>query len=268
MTLERICPTKKNWNIQMVDALGNYPNYLQENSRKYYFKEIEERGVLKKLSCKKKEVGLLSGDLKELDMHSFDFNLFSCLHFAKPELPTELREKIFQATSDVRKWWRKQEQLPSFCGLSKSVAKRRAKKYGRCRKCGNWSHDRKCNKNQTWAQSEYTYLIEVGAIRRLAEWTIRKGSNFHYAIRNELFGFENTNQAKSYQKHQEFKILEGSFPEHWPPRSQNWSTIVNKQLKDKTEEKQGDARSCIPLHGRALALLLPHSPEPYPLYPV
>ncbi|KAI3725738.1 hypothetical protein L1987_65530 [Smallanthus sonchifolius] len=144
--------------------------------------EIGETGEKKE----KKEVGLLPGDLKELDMHSFDFNLLSCLHFAKPELPTGLRDKIFQATSNVRKWWRKQEQLPPFCGLSKSAAKRRAKRYGRCRKCGNWSHDGKCNKNKNDSQNEYTHLIEVGAVRLRAERTIRKGSNVYYAIRNEL----------------------------------------------------------------------------------
>ncbi|KAI3776016.1 hypothetical protein L1987_45776 [Smallanthus sonchifolius] len=119
-------------------------------------------------------------------MHSFDFNLLSCIHFAKPKLPPELREKFFKATSDVRKQWRKQEQLPPFCGLSKSAAKRRAKRYDKCVKCGDWSHDGKCSMNQTYSQYEYTHLIKVGAVKLQAERTIRKGSNVYYAVREEL----------------------------------------------------------------------------------
>ncbi|KAI3742477.1 hypothetical protein L1987_60161 [Smallanthus sonchifolius] len=121
-----------------------------------------------------------------MDMHSFDFNLLFCLHFAKPKLPTEHREKILQATSDERKRWRKQEQLPQFCGLSKIAAKRRAKKYDKCVKCGNWSHDGKCSKNQTYSQHEYTHLIKVGAVRLQAKGSIRKGNNMYYAAREEL----------------------------------------------------------------------------------
>ncbi|KAI3774052.1 hypothetical protein L1987_48595 [Smallanthus sonchifolius] len=97
-------------------------------------------------------------------MHSFDFNLLFCLHFKKPELPPELREKIFKATSDVRKWLPEQEQLPPFFGLSKSAAKRRAKRYDKCVKCGNWSHDGKLQ----------------------AERSVRKGSNVYYEVRKEL----------------------------------------------------------------------------------
>ncbi|KAI3777034.1 hypothetical protein L1987_46827 [Smallanthus sonchifolius] len=115
-------------------------------------------------------------------MHSFDFNLLSCLHFAKPEL----REKVFKATNDVRKRWRKQQQPPPFCGLSKSATKRRAKRYDKCVKCGNWSHDGKCSKNQTQSQHEYTHMIKVGAVRLHAERSVRKGSNVYYAVMKEL----------------------------------------------------------------------------------
>ncbi|KAI3808066.1 hypothetical protein L1987_24008 [Smallanthus sonchifolius] len=79
-----------------------------------------------------------------------------------------------------------QEQLPPLCGLSKSDAKRRAKRYDKCVKCGNWSHDGKCSKNQTHSQHEYTYLIKVGAVRLHAKRSVRKGSNVYYAVRKEL----------------------------------------------------------------------------------
>ncbi|KAI3754863.1 hypothetical protein L1987_54655 [Smallanthus sonchifolius] len=172
-----------------LSTLRSYTPTLRAWSRKPHklSEKFNERSIEKVvLSKKKREVRLLPGDLKELDTHSFDFSLLSCLHFAKRELPTELREKIFQATSDVRKLWRKQEQLPPLCGLSKSVTKRRAKRYDRCSKCSNWSHDGKCSKNQTDSQNEYTHLIEVGDVRLRAERTIRKGSTVYYTIRDEL----------------------------------------------------------------------------------
>src|ERR1041384_2231852 len=79
------------------------------------------------------------------------------------------------------------EQNPLFCGQSKSAAKRRAKRYEKCRKCGNWSHEgEECSKNQTYSQNEYVSLIQQGAIRFRAEHSIRKGSNVYYAVKKEI----------------------------------------------------------------------------------
>ena len=125
-------------------------------------------------------------EVKKTMMHPFDFYLLSCIHFAKPELPPEIREKVFQGTLKLRKELHKMEQGTPYCGLSKSAAKRRAKRYEKCIKCGNWSHEGKCSKNQTYSQHEYTHLIQVGAIRLQAERSVRKGSNVYYTMRNDL----------------------------------------------------------------------------------
>ena len=130
--------------------------------------------------------GLLPADLKELEMHSFDLNLLCCLQFAKPRLPAELREKIFHLSNEVRKKWRQKEQMPPFCGTSKSAMKRRAKRYEKCIGCGNWSHTGRCRRSQTESQHEYTLLMRVGAIRLDAERSIRVGSNVHYRIKEDL----------------------------------------------------------------------------------
>jgi len=119
-------------------------------------------------------------------MHSFDVNLLCCLHFAKPRLPPELREKIFLLSIELRKKWRQEEQMPPFCGISKSAMKRRARRYERCMGCGNWSHEGRCRKSQTESQYEYTLLMKVGAIRLQAERSIRIGSYVHHRIEEEL----------------------------------------------------------------------------------
>ena len=119
-------------------------------------------------------------------MHPFDFHLLCCIHYAKPRLPPEMREAIFLKTAPSRKWWHQIEQLPPYCGQSKSAAKRRAKRYEKCVKCGNWSHDGKCSKNQTYSQHEYTNLIHVGAIRYKKEFSMMKGSNVYYVVKEEL----------------------------------------------------------------------------------
>ena len=125
-------------------------------------------------------------EVTKTKMHPFDFYLLSCIHFAKPELPPELREKVFNGMFKIRKELHKMEQGTPYCGLSKSAAKRRAKRYDKCIKCGNWTHEGKCSKNQTYSQSEYTHLIQVGAIRLQAERSIRKESNVYYAVKKEL----------------------------------------------------------------------------------
>ena len=124
-------------------------------------------------------------------MHPFDIHLLSCLSFAKPRLPPDIVKIIFLKTSDERKLWRKLEQNPPFCGQSKSAAKRRAKRYERCVKCGNWSHEGNCSKNQTHSQSEYVSLIHEGAIRYRAEHPIRKESYVYYAVKKEISMMKN-----------------------------------------------------------------------------
>ena len=134
----------------------------------------------------KYNTGLLPADPKELEMHSFDFNFLCCIHFTKPRLPPELRERIFLFSNEVRKKWRQNEQRPPFCGISKNAMKRRAKRYERCLGCGNWSHEGRCRKSQTQSQHEYTELMRVGAIRLKAERSIRVGSYIHSRIEEEL----------------------------------------------------------------------------------
>ncbi|KAI3797200.1 hypothetical protein L1987_32455 [Smallanthus sonchifolius] len=130
-------------------------------------------------------------------MHHFDLHLLSCLHHAKPGLPPEIREKIFALTFETRRKWRKKEQVPPCCGISKSAIKRRAKRYERCPNCGNWSHEGKCSKNQTESQHEYTELIKVGAIRLQAERSLRKDSYVYLRVKEEVkflktrFGLDN-----------------------------------------------------------------------------
>ncbi|KAI3784145.1 hypothetical protein L1987_43239 [Smallanthus sonchifolius] len=181
-----------------------------------------------------------------MDMHSFDFNLFFCLHFAKPELPSNLREKIFKATSDVRKRWRKQEQLPPFCGLSKSAAKRRAKRYDKCVKCGNRSHDGKCSKNQTHSQHEYTHMIKVGDIRLQAKSSIRRGSNVYYAV----IRCSKIKKAKTSLKHEEIKLLEDQTRALTPKKSNQVNTSQPTAKRRPGEQTGGCtvvhplARSC------------------------
>ncbi|MDV3153278.1 MAG: hypothetical protein Q8755_02765 [Candidatus Phytoplasma australasiaticum] len=119
-------------------------------------------------------------------MHQFDFNMLMCLYFAQPRLPEELLKIVFAKTADYRKRWHKVEQNPNYCGQSKSAAKRRAKRYEKCVKCGNWIHEGKCSENQTHSQFEYTMLIREGAIRYRAEHPIRKGSNIDYAVQKEI----------------------------------------------------------------------------------
>ena len=123
---------------------------------------------------------------KKTNIHPFDFYILKCIHFAKPELPPEIREKVYHGTLNLRKELHKMEQGTPYRGLSKSAAKRRAKHYEKCIKCGNWSHEGNCSKNQTYAQFEYTQLIQLGAIRLQAERSIRKDSNVFYAVKQEL----------------------------------------------------------------------------------
>ncbi|KAI3784471.1 hypothetical protein L1987_43570 [Smallanthus sonchifolius] len=115
----------------------------------------------------------------------------------RSELPPEIREHLFVLMFESRKSWRKLEQNPPFCGVSKSAMKRRAKRYERCLKCGNWSHDGKCSKNQTTSQHEYTELIRLGAIRLQTERTLRKDSYVYLKVKEEVrflkmrFGLDN-----------------------------------------------------------------------------
>ena len=101
---------------------------------------------------------------------SIEYNHFLVMYavlskYNKSRLPSELVLDIRDRCDKVRKELRQQKNNMQFgVGTSKSAAKRRARRLLRCFKCGKFSHDGACSRNQTYSNGEFVTLFRQGPL--------------------------------------------------------------------------------------------------------
>lgn len=126
-------------------------------------------------------------------MHSnFEKNYFLVIHallnkYNKNRLPHELVVDIKDRCVKVRKECRQEFAKQIYGkGQTKSSAKRRARRYERCFKCGKFSHDGACPKNQTDSNYEYLQLIRNGPFECKTEQTLNKKGYAYRRMKQEI----------------------------------------------------------------------------------
>ena len=102
---------------------------------------------------------------------NFEKNHFLVLYamickYKKNRLPSDLVLEIKHKCDKVRKELRLEHNRRYFAiGTSKFAAKRRAHRMERCFKCGKFTHDGACSKNQTTSNNEFLTLCREGPVR-------------------------------------------------------------------------------------------------------
>jgi hypothetical protein len=100
----------------------------------------------------------------------YEYNYFLVMYalirkYNKNRLPRELILIIKNKCDEVRTELRQETNRRRFgVGVSRSAAKRRARKLERCYKCGKFSHERACSRNLTHSNFEFLRLCREGPV--------------------------------------------------------------------------------------------------------
>ena len=85
--------------------------------------------------------------------------------YNKNRLPSELVLIIKNKCDEVRKECRQETNKRKFSeGVSRSTAIKRAKRLGRCYKCGKFAHEGACSNNKTYSNYEFQRLCRDGPV--------------------------------------------------------------------------------------------------------
>ena len=110
----------------------------------------------------------------------YEYNYFLVMHalvckYNKNRLPREIVLEIKVKCDEVRTELRQETNRRRFgVGISRSAAKRRAKRLERCYKCGKFFHEGKCPENQTHSNFEFLRLIQNGPVDCYVNQTLNK----------------------------------------------------------------------------------------------
>lgn len=123
---------------------------------------------------------------------NFEKNYFLVMYallckYNKNQLPSELVIDIKSRCLKERKKCRQDFAKQKFGkGTSKLSAKRRAKRFERCLKCGKFDHDGKCPKNTTHSNHEFLTLMKDGPFECKKNKSLNERGYAYWRMKSEI----------------------------------------------------------------------------------